>query len=57
MKLPVISGVEAVKAFRRMGYEFDGRKAATSSSGISFRRIGAFQFQIIKSLRKERFAR
>jgi len=23
MKLPVISGAEAVKAFRRIGYEFD----------------------------------
>lgn len=23
MKLPVVSGVEAVKAFRKIGYEFD----------------------------------
>ena len=25
MKLPVVSGVEAVKAFRKLGYEFDAQ--------------------------------
>ena len=28
MKLPVVSGAEAVKAFRKLGYEFDDQEGS-----------------------------
>ncbi|MBI3681149.1 MAG: type II toxin-antitoxin system HicA family toxin [Acidobacteria bacterium] len=28
MKLPVVSGSEAVKVFRKLGYEFDGQQGS-----------------------------
>jgi hypothetical protein len=33
-RLPVCSGADAVKAFRRLGYEVDHQTAVTSSCGI-----------------------
>ncbi len=56
MKPPVVSGSEAVKAFRKAGYELDGSSTgATSFFDATIRRIGASPFQITKSLRRGLF--
>ena len=34
MKLPVVSGSDAVKAFRNVGYEFDEQSSDSSGRGI-----------------------
>jgi hypothetical protein len=47
MKLPVVSGSDAVKAFRKVGYEFDAPTHRTD----------AFPFPTIKNWPKEPFGR
>lgn len=48
MKLPVVSGGEAVKAFRKLGYELDEQHGSPS---------GASPFQTTKNSPKELFGR
>jgi hypothetical protein len=53
MKLPVVSGSEAVKAFGKAGYKLDEQHGgATSFFEELSRRIGASPFQITKNLPK-----
>jgi len=47
MKLPVISGAEAMKAFRRIGYVLDEQEGSHRD----------FQFPITESLPREHFER
>jgi hypothetical protein len=61
MKLPVVSGTEAVRAFGRIGYESDtkwtSRKAATSSSATCSPRTGGYPYPITKSWQRAHFER
>ena len=56
MKLPVISGSEAVKVFRKIGYEFD-QQHGTSFFDTPTRRTGASPFLTTKNSPKEPFGR
>ena len=53
MKLPVVSGSEAVKAFRKAGYS----TGAISFFDAAILRIGASPFQTTKNLPKGLFER
>ena len=55
MKLPVVSGSDAVKAFGKAGYELDEQHGATSFCGVPIRRIDASPFQTTKNLLKGLF--
>jgi hypothetical protein len=55
MKLPVVSGARAVKAFRGIGYEVECRKAATSSSATPSLRTAGSPCRIIRNLPREPF--
>jgi predicted RNA binding protein YcfA (HicA-like mRNA interferase family) len=57
MKLPVVSGSEAVKAFRKIGYEFDEQHGSHIILRHANRRTGAYLFPTIKNLPKELFGR
>ena len=57
MKLPVVSGSDAVKAFGKAGYELDEQHGATSFCGVPIRRIDASPFQTTKNLLKGLFGR
>lgn len=53
MKLPVVSGSDAVKAFRRSDTNSMSNTAATSFSGTPTHRTDASPFQTIKNWPKE----
>jgi len=57
MKLPVVSGSEAVKAFRKGVTNWTSSTAATSFFDATIRRIDASPFQITKNLPKGLFER
>ena len=58
MKLPVVSGSEAVKAFRKVGYEFDEQHGSHIILCVtSPHRIGVFPFQTTKNLPKGLFSK
>jgi hypothetical protein len=57
VKLPVVSGSEAVKAFAKAGYEFHSSTAATSFSVAAIRRTDGCRFQITRSLPGDLFER
>lgn len=52
MKLPVISGSEAVKAFQKAGYELDYQHGVTSYFDAPIRRTDASRFPTIRKLAK-----
>ena len=49
MKLPVVSGGDAVKAFRKLGYELDEQHGATSFFDTPILPTGASRFRITKN--------
>jgi predicted RNA binding protein YcfA (HicA-like mRNA interferase family) len=57
MKLPVVSGIEAVKAVGKAGYELDEQHGSTSFFDVPSHRIGVSPFRITKNLPKELFGR
>jgi hypothetical protein len=57
VKLPVVSGSDAVKAFGKAGYELDEQHGATSFCDVPIRRIDASPFQVTENLPKGLFGR
>ena len=57
MKLPVIAGDDAVKAFRKIGYHFDEQHGSHIILRRADRPTDVSQFPIIKSWPKAPFAR
>ena len=52
MKLPVVTGGDEVKAFRKVGYESTSNTVATSSYATPTNRIDASPFPTTKNLPK-----
>ena len=57
MKLPVVAGSDAVKAFRKVGYEFDEQHGSHIILGTPTRRTDGSPYPTIKSSPKEPFGR
>ena len=55
MKLPVISGSEAVKAFRNVGYEFDEQHRSHIILRTPIHRTDASPFPTIRNWPREPF--
>jgi predicted RNA binding protein YcfA (HicA-like mRNA interferase family) len=53
MKLPVVSGSDAVKAFREIGYEFDEQHGSHRFSGTPTHRTDVSLFPTIRNSPKE----